>query len=117
MVNLWPPTRPEERFLKSLQRTSIPPLKDGSESSGPASHCRSRNLSSACFAETFPSCSHLNVFQDETTSAHTCRALLSPPKQTASTAVQTACHLHTRSDSTEAAKPIRAVGFRPDEEN
>ena len=30
----------------------------------------------------------------------TCRASLSLPKQTASAAVQTACHLHTRSDST-----------------
>jgi len=52
------------------------------------------------FAETLPSCSHLKVFQGETTSAHTCRALLSLPKQTASLAVQTACHLQTWSDST-----------------
>jgi len=33
------------------------------------------------FAETLPSCSHLTVYQGETTSAHTCRALLSLPKQ------------------------------------
>jgi hypothetical protein len=42
---------------------------------------RSRNLSSSVFAETLPSRSRLTVYQGETTSAHTCRALLSLPKQ------------------------------------